>query len=490
MVKRTLVLAIFLLLVTAAFAQRIEQEGSSRTLSKVDRAAERMKRKILSSPTKVEPAGVIYYVSAEGDDANDGLSPQTPLRSIARVNELELKPSDGVMFRRGDLWRGCVMTRKGVTYSAYGRGEKPRIYGSPCDAAVEGEWIATDVPNVYMYSMEVSADVGTLVFNGGEKGCAFKVMKVLRDGMPPLHVDTGEEFESYRDLKRDLDMYHDYRGKKRIYLCSTEGNPAERFESIELLTYGNVFRATDEVHIDNICMKYCGAHAVGSGTNKGLKVTNCELGWIGGSIQFENPVGAPTRFGNAVEIYGGCEDFTIDNCYVYQVYDAALTHQHQGNTQQLLTMKNVRYTRCLVEDCVYAIEYFLGREDTLKEHYMLNVLFENNILRRAGMGWGNQRPDKITPAIIKSWSHTNNRAFNYVIRRNIFDRSTFDLLNIGYRDSYSAPKMEGNTYIQYLNADGGHLGQDRKLYPYDEQFPAVMERVFGERRGKYIFISR
>ena len=50
--------------------------------------------------------------------------------------------------------------------------------------------------------------------------------------------------------------------------------------------------------------------------------------------------------------------------------------------------------------------------------------------------------------------------------------------------------MEGNTYIQYLNADGGHLGQDRKLYPYDEQFPAVMERVFGERGGKYIFISR
>lgn len=356
MVKRTLVLAIFLLLATAAFAQRTEQEGSSRTLSKVDRAAERMKRKILSSPTKVEPAGVIYYVSAEGDDANDGLSPQTPLRSIARVNELELKPSDGVMFRRGDLWRGCVMTRKGVTYSAYGRGEKPRIYGSPCDAAVEGEWLATDVPNVYMYSLEVSADVGTLVFNGGEKGCAFKVMKVLRDGMPPLHVDTGEEFESYRDLKRDLDMYHDYRDKKRIYLCSTEGSPAERFESIELLTYGNVFRATDEVHIDNICMKYCGAHAIGSGTNKGLTVTNCELGWIGGSIQFENPVGAPTRFGNAVEIYGGCEDFTIDNCYVYQVYDAALTHQHQGNTQQLLTMKNVRYTRCLVEDCVYAIE--------------------------------------------------------------------------------------------------------------------------------------
>ena len=490
MVKRTLIFAIFLLLALSAFAQRTEQESNSRAIAKVDRAAERMKRSILSAPTKVKPAGTIYYVSAEGDDSNDGLSPKRALRTIARVNELELKPSDGVLFRRGDLWRGCVVTRKGVTYSAYGKGEKPRIYGSPCDAAVEGEWIATDVPNVYMYSQELSKDVGTLVFNDGEKGCAFKVMKVLRDGMPPLHVDTGEKFESYRDLKRDLDLYHDYKGAKRLYLCSTEGNPAERFESIEMLTYGNVFRATDQVHIDNICLKYCGAHAIGSGTNKGLKVTNCEIGWIGGSIQFENPVGAPTRFGNAVEIYGGCEDFTIDNCYVYQVYDAALTHQHQGDTKHMLTMKRVRYTNCLVEDCVYAIEYFLGREDTLKEHYMLDILFENNILRRAGMGWGSQRPNVESPAIIKSWSHHNNRAFNYVIRGNIFDRSTYDLLNIAYRDPYSAPKMEGNTYIQYLNADGGHLGQDRRFYRYDEEFPAVMERIFGERRGKYIFIER
>lgn len=471
-------------------AQSVQREADSHAIAKVDRAAERMKHHILNSATDVKPLGAVYYVSAEGDDANDGLSPQTPLRTLAKVNVLELKPSDGVMFRRGDVWRGSISTREGVTYSAYGRGAKPRIYGSPCDAAVEGRWVATDTPNVYMYDGEISSDVGTLVFNGGEAGCAFKVIKVLRNGLPALHIETGEVFESYRDLKRDLDLYHDYRGAKRIYLCSTEGNPSERFSSIELLTHGHIIYGNNGVHIDNLCLKYCGSHAIGSGTTKGLKVTNCEIGWIGGSIQFENPTGAPTRFGNAVEIYGGCEDFTIDNCYVYQVYDAALTHQHQGDTQELLTMKNVSYTRCLVEDCVYAIEYFLGREDTLKEHYMLNVRFERNILRRAGMGWGSQRPDKITPAIIKSWSHHNNRAFNYHIRRNIFDRSTFDLLNIGYRDSYSAPQMERNTYIQYLNADGGHLGQERTLYRYDEAFPAVMERIFGERKGKYIFIEK
>ena len=44
--------------------------------------------------------------------------------------------------------------------------------------------------------------------------------------------------------------------------------------------------------------------------------------------------------------------------------------------------------------------------------------------------------------------------------------------------------------VAYLNADGGHLGQERTLYRYDEAFPAVMERIFGERKGKYIFIEK
>ena len=44
---------------------------------------------------------------------------------------------------------------------------------------------------------------------------------------------------------------------------------------------------------------YVGAHGVGVGTVKNLKVANCEFGWIGGSIQSEGIFGRnwPTRFG-------------------------------------------------------------------------------------------------------------------------------------------------------------------------------------------------
>ena len=124
----------------------IEQETSSQTIAAIDRKADKMRNKILNSKSEVKPIGTIYYVSADGDDANDGLSPRTPIRTLDRMNSLDLKPSDGVMFRRGDMWRGRIYTKAGVTYSAYGRGEKPKIWGSPYDAALEGEWVQQRLP--------------------------------------------------------------------------------------------------------------------------------------------------------------------------------------------------------------------------------------------------------------------------------------------------------------------------------------------------------
>ena len=127
---------------------QIEQESTSPRLKDIDRKADKMRRKVLNSKSEVKPSGTIYYVAADGDDQNDGLSPKSPIRTLEKMNSLELQPSDGVMFRRGDAWRGRIYTKAGVTYSAYGRGEKPRIYGSPYDAAKVGKWIETTTPYV------------------------------------------------------------------------------------------------------------------------------------------------------------------------------------------------------------------------------------------------------------------------------------------------------------------------------------------------------
>ena len=344
---RTLLLITSLVSTTSLLVSCSSNDDAQQFLSKLDREAEARKQEILSTPTILdqEKLNTIYYISSEGNDQNDGLTPETAILSLEHLNSLDLQPGDGVMFRRGDLWRGQLKAKRGVTYSAYGKGEKPRIYGSPYDAAKVGKWVETETRNVYMYDGELPNDIGTLVFNHGQAH-AFKVMMIREEDGSTLHIETREPFASYRDLKRDLEFYHDYRDEKRIYLCSTEGNPAERFSSIELLTKGHIVLAASGATFDNLCLKYCGSHGIGSGTTKDLTVTNCELGWIGGSIQSESAFGRnhPTRYGNAVEIYGGCENFMVSNCYIYQIYDAAVTHQHQGDVQEPLIMRNVTYS--------------------------------------------------------------------------------------------------------------------------------------------------
>ena len=471
---------------------RIEQESSSATLRRIDRQAEQMKRKILSSKTDVKPAGTIYYVSAEGDDFNDGLSPEKPLRTLAKVNALELQPSDGVMFRRGDLWRGGLITQCGVTYSAYGAGEKPRLYGSPCDAAVESRWVATDTPNVYMYDMELADDVGTLVFNHGEAN-AIKILKVYHTDGTTTNVYTGEPFAGGCDLKRDLDFFHDYRDEKRLYLCSTQGNPADRFASIEMNVRGCVVSAVDNVHIDNLCIKYGGSHGIGSGTTKGLTVTNCEIGWIGGSMLMPAPPegGRDARYGNGIEVYGGCDHFEVRDCYIYQCYDAGITNQNQDDvSDSSRTMRNVTYADNLIEQCEMSIEYYLGAQGKTTESYMQNILFEGNILRLAGYGWGDQHPEPAWGAHLKSWWMHYNKAENFIIRNNIFDRSDANLVNVVAGDAEWLPQMEDNTYVQYLGADGGRIGQPWADYKFDELFPAVVEQVLGEKDIDITFIKQ
>ena len=92
-------------------------------LNEIEALAEKRKNEILSSRDSLIITGVTYYVANGGSDGNDGLTPDTPWATLAKVSETELKSGDGVLFKRGDLFRGKVITKSGVTYGAYGEGE-------------------------------------------------------------------------------------------------------------------------------------------------------------------------------------------------------------------------------------------------------------------------------------------------------------------------------------------------------------------------------
>ena len=474
---------IILLALAVCQTAAAQKFGPVNNIADVDREANRLKEKILNAKSDYQATGTVYYVSQEGSDLNDGLSEGAPFQSLDRVNEAQLKKGDVVLFRRGDLWRGHIKAGNGVTYSAYGSGPKPRIYGSPFDAAKTGKWIETDKKGVYAYSEKIPKDVGSLVFDEGESGCAFKITKKIDYEGNTFHIETGKPFGGYQDMERDLDMWHEL-SDGTIYLCSLSGNPAKRFKSIEILANGHIVSIPwAGACVDNLCLKYSGSHGVGASTKviPLLKVTNCEIGWIGGSIQFDNPApkspgkfSRPTRYGNGVEIWGGCKQYIVDHNWIYQVYDAAITHQYSTKSQDI-NMDNIEYTNNLVENCVYGIEYFYSiKDEFLETCAMHNVLFKGNIIRTSGTySWGYQRHNRESPAAIKTWPGSANKAVNFRIENNIIDRGNPRLMDVYAKQEEWMPVFSGNIYIQQQGVSfGTEVDKNGKVIYLDEKVKA------------------
>ena len=502
------------------------QIATKEFLSELDALAERRRTEIRATRDEITVSGMSYYVSADGHDEADGLSPDTAWQTLERVSNAALRPGDAVRFCRGDLFRGTVLCKKGVTYCAYGEGEKPRFYPTGRDLADPALWeLYNEKANIWHLKAKIP-EVGNLVFNGGT-ACGYKhIPTYTKDGSFVCRNEPERPFIVERELTNDLDFYHYYAGNLvechtkgedfpipgmynvstagDLYLRSNRGNPGYVFDSIEAATHYFGFRVgeNENVTIDNLCIMYYGCHGItGGGTRvRGLHVQNCELGWIGGVVQGysgtdpnhpEGIHGEVTRFGNGVEIYGGCDDYVIDNCYVYQCYDAGVSHQvtTRGRT---IEMTNVLYKNNLIEDCVYGIEYFLDMTMGDTESYMDGIEMCGNIIRHSGEGWGQQRHNAHTPAAIKGWSYVN-RARNYTIHNNILDRAGRRMVHLVADEQASCPAMWENTYVQY---DGGCLGQyggkengEPPIHRFDADAERVITEVFGERDPKVYIIK-
>lgn len=484
------------------------------------------KNEILSAIDNIKITGTAYFISNDGNDNNDGLSPETAWKTPQKVSEMMtvLRFGDGVFFRRGDTFRGTVKTAAGVTYAAFGSGEKPKLYGA--DSALDNAelWVEVDAPHHIWKWKKKILDVGTIVFNGGEKH-SYKLIPSYIGGKFVCREDENRSFDIANEMKHNLDMYWHFdemlttrkcRGQSfpvpditadsfgELYLRCDEGNPSKVFESIEPIVrrHGFIVGENENVHIDNFCIRYFAQHGISAGGDcvKGLRVSNCEIGWIGGSIQHyfgtdpnypEGLRGTVTRYGNGVELYGGCDGYTVENCYVYECYDAGMTHQVTTNGK-FHSMKNVVYKNNVVENCVYSVEYFLQKNLGDTKSFMENIEIVDNILCASGYGWGQQRHNKHTPAHIKGWSYINT-ARDYTICGNIFDRSAYRMLHLVAEDKNSCPKMYNNTYIQHRGGMLGQYGENKKIEPeiflMDDNADDTVNTIFGDKEAKVYVIE-
>ena len=105
---------------------------------------------IRATPNMDVPSGAPRrYLSPRGDDAADGLTPATAWRTTGRLNAEKLAPGSFVLFERGGVYRGGVKACEGVTYTACGVGDKPRIYASSWNGADPAKWEKTEAPDIW-----------------------------------------------------------------------------------------------------------------------------------------------------------------------------------------------------------------------------------------------------------------------------------------------------------------------------------------------------
>ncbi len=451
--------------------------------------ADDLKLRILNNQDSLACTGTAYYISSSsGDDTADGKSPETAWATLDKVNTAPLKEGDGVYFKRGDLWRGQLWAQKGVVYSAYGEGDKPKLYASSCNGADPSKWALVDGTNNIWRFSEKLMHCGNIIFNEGES-YAHGIYPAYLNGYVST-VNPGQPFDLVQELSRDLDFFSaadsilydgapfrytvmdtsDYNERPEVvgdlYLRCDKGNPGEVYQSIEFAERQNIIIPADDTVFNNLCIKYCGSHAIFGG-DMGFDVSFCEIGWIGGSIQYYSyDTGEAALYGNGVECDGSYDHYSVTDCYIYQCFDAGVSNQDPQEDVSVTGNDNIGYHDVLQQNVTYArnlfayismpIEIFFTLEDNagFGTHRMENTLIEDNYFLYTGYGF--------TSTVMPDWSKFSsayeghrhpNTAKNFVMRNNVFYLSTGPLITSGAKAEF-LPLLEGNTYVQ---TNGGWL---------------------------------
>ena len=181
------------------------------------------------------------------------------------------------------------------------------------------------------------------------------------------------------------------------------------------------------------------------------------MGFIGGAIQ-----SGTLRYGNGIQVWNGVDGHRIENCWVYQVYDAAVSFQGDytySASRMSDEYNDITYKGNLFEYSTYSVEFWHANSGDItkgiSDAVIKNFQFVDNISRFAGYGFGRQRPDHAGYHICV-FSHTFPNAESNAIKNNIFDCSDSYIVrwNFSTDSNYGEWDISGNTYFHGKNRFG------------------------------------
>jgi hypothetical protein len=447
--------------------------------------ANALKSSILNSSTTVKVAGTSYYVANDGNDNNDGLTPATAWATMDKVDHADLKYGDGVFFKRGDLWRiQPVYCKDGVTYSAYGEGEKPRIYASQENSSGADKWkLLAGTKNIWVYYKDMPF-CGYMVFNEGEsfaqkRWVYWNGTQYVKDGTNDrFSVNELKNLEYFNDIdlkgwnhyvEKDLIVY-DCPKTGKLYLRCDEGNPGLIYDSIEIAPkYDQValLELSKDNVLDNLCIMYYGnCGIIGNGI-----VQNCELAYFGGanfafyfSDKRAGGAGGGINVGVTVEAGKGMH---IVNNYIHESYDEGITIECGWNGEDY----GEKFSDILIQDNLFE----KNRHDCWISSFMeerkgiifKNITYDGNMFLYTGApSCSKNRETTPEDAGISINDPGERNIENVIVKNNTFYISRFALvfINSGQKEDI---KFSGNTYVTNNNAVFLARGYDESTNYYN-----------------------
>jgi hypothetical protein len=410
------------------------------------------------SCTEYEYSGTIFYVSSiNGDDANNGKSSESAIKSIARLNEIDLEPADTVLFECGSVFREYIEPKSGndsqkIIYDCYGSGEKPMFMGSVANS---------DISDVYLYDDDIyytqfSYDVGNIIFNN--------------------NADFGIKKFSLDELTDDLDYFYNS-DTTYLYIKADDelkkliNNQESTYSSVEFALTKNIIDLTGchDISFQNISILYGSAHGFGGQNYHDIVIQNCSISYIGGGLLYYDSSNEPVRYGNGVELYNSGYNILVDNCEIFEIFDTAVTNQgNQDNAFQY----NITYSNNVIYNCgMSAYELWLKGNNTS----MHDISFVNNTVYDIGTGFSNTQ-------IRENFEELGHFIIDF--------GSTADMYNIDISNNSFDTAINPNASVFLLILDIDNL-EDNPIYTgtKDNIVTNVTYTVVYRKNGELIYIE-
>ena len=345
---------------------------------------------------------VVYVSSSEGDDNNDGLTSEAPVKTIAQGSKL----SETLLLKCGDVFYETIkITRSKI--SSYGKGKKPIICGWKRIITPNWEFVGKNIWKISLKDENFSGYKIGEDYLLNNIGCIHEYDK---DSIHGRKVQFKSQLKDEWDIwqtshYREVDIEkHDF---DSLYLkCCGDPNELKLEFSV-----GITGVAIEKSTIEHIRIEGFGKHGIVPKSH--TKIQDCEIDAIGGMTQITD--NEFVSLGNGIEfwLYKDIEDCLVKKCLVTRCYDCAMSIQGQKKGRAL--PRQIFFKNNVIIDCCQGWEDFLNNESVYEYD---RCYFQNNIVINSGKTAGFNYPSRMKYCHVLGNNVVRERGM--VIKKNLF----------------------------------------------------------------------